>query len=185
MLQKSDPSCSHTAIKWVASPFHGWYIDLWSSNDHDESVCDRRKKFAYTRIPPVDHRLFARGTRYSAIAAISIRGVQDVVLVEGSVNGQVFTDFVKDSLVPILQPFNCTNPNSIVVMDNASIHHVDTVAEHILQTGALLRFQQSQGCYETKWSAISNIQSAKTIAFDMITENDSKEYAKCCGYNVM
>ena len=111
----------------------------------DESGCDRRnsmRKFAYTLrgIPPVDHRILARGTRYSAITAISVRGVQDVVLAEGSVNGEAFAKFVEDSLVPILQPFNCSNPNSIVVMDNASIHHVDEVAELIIQTGALLYF---------------------------------------------
>ena len=63
---------------------------------------------------------------------------QDVVLAEGSVNGEAFADFIKDSLVPILQPLNCCNPNTIGVMDNASIHHVDEVAELIIQTGALL-----------------------------------------------
>ena len=174
----------------------------------DESGCDRRnnmRKFAYTirGIPPVDHRLLVRGTRYSAITAISIKGVQDVVLVEGSVNGQVFTNFVKDSLIPILQPFNCTNPNSIVVMDNASIHHVDTVAEHILQTGALLHFlppySPDLNPVEQVFSKVKTIMKQNdqlfqvfsqpklllTIAFDMITESDCKEYAKCCGYNVM
>ena len=60
--------------------------------------------------------------------------------VEENVNEKIFTDFVKDSLLPILQPFNCCNPNSIVIMDYVSIHHVDRVAEHIIQTGALLLF---------------------------------------------
>ena len=62
------------------------------------------RKFAYTLrgIPPVDHRLLARGTRYSAITAISVRGVLDVVLAEGNVNGEVFAGSIKDSLVPIL-----------------------------------------------------------------------------------
>ena len=46
----------------------------------DESGCDRHnsmRKFAYTLrgIPPVDHRILARGTRYSAITAISVIGV--------------------------------------------------------------------------------------------------------------
>ena len=144
--------------------------------------------------------LLVRGTRYSAI---SIRGVQDVVLVEGNVNGQVFTNFVKDSLVPILQPFNCINNNSIVVMDNASIHHVDAVAEHILQTGALLHFlppySPDLNPVEQVFSKVKAIMKQNdhlfqifshpklllTIAFDMITESDCKEYAKCCGYNVV
>ena len=63
----------------------------------DEYGCDRRnsmRKFAYTirGLPPVDYRTFSRGTRYSAITAATVKGVQDVtcMLVEGSVNGEVF-----------------------------------------------------------------------------------------------
>ena len=117
-------------------------------------------------------------------------------------NGQVFTDFIKDSLVPILQPFKC-NPNSVVVMDNASIHHVDTVAEHLLQRGALLHFLHPYPSpppdlnpVEQVFSKVKIIMKQNnqlfqifsqpklllTIVFDMITENDCKEYAKCCGY---
>ena len=101
-LQRSDESRARfMADILVFDP----YMIIWL----DESGCDRRnsmRKFAYTLrgFPPVDHRLLARGKRYSAITAVSTRGVQDVVLVEGNVNGQVFTDFIKDSLVPILQP---------------------------------------------------------------------------------
>ena len=34
----------------------------------------------------------------------------------------------KSCLLPVLLPFNWINPRSVVVMDNASIHHVDAVA---------------------------------------------------------
>ena len=72
----------------------------------DESDCDKRnsiRKVAYTLrgISPVYYRILARGKRYLAITGISVRGVQDVVLVEGNVNGETF---IKNSLVPILQP---------------------------------------------------------------------------------
>ena len=36
--------------------------------------------------------------------------------------------------------FNGTNQNSIVILDNASIHHVDYVVETILNVGALVKF---------------------------------------------
>lgn len=54
----------------------------------DESGCERRnsmRKFAYTLkgVTPVDHRILARGKRYSAITAITVHGVQDVLLAEG------------------------------------------------------------------------------------------------------
>ena len=42
--------------------------------------------------------------------------------------------------MPILQPFNGSNARSVVVMDNASIHHVDRVVRSIQNTGALIRF---------------------------------------------
>lgn len=174
----------------------------------DESGCDRRnstRKFAYTikGMAPVDHRVLARGKRYSAITAVTVRGIQDVLLAEGSVNGDCFTDFVRDSLVPILQPFNCSNPNSIVVMDNAAIHHVAGVANLVLQTGALLHFlppySPDLNPVEQVFSKVKTIMKENdqlfqiysaprvliTMAFGMVTENDCRAYAKCCGYNVM
>jgi len=69
-----------------------------------------------------DHRLLARGERYSAIAIMSMEGLLDVHLADGTVNGLKFEEFVKSSLIPILNPFNWNNKHSLVVMDNASIH---------------------------------------------------------------
>ena len=112
-------------------------------------------------------------------------------------NGQIFTDFIKYSLIPLLRPFNCCNPNSIVIMDNASIHHVYEVSELISQTGALLHFlppySPDLNPVEQVFSKVKAIMKENDqifseprvlliMAFDMITENDCKEYAKCCEY---
>ena len=66
----------------------------------DESGCDRRdstRKFGYSvrGLPPVDHRILVRGIRYSAIPVVSLYGVHDVYLAEGSVNGKKFEQFIK------------------------------------------------------------------------------------------
>jgi hypothetical protein len=37
-------------------------------------------------------------------------------------------------------PFNGVNPKSVVVFDNASIHHVSSFIETITKVGALVRF---------------------------------------------
>ena len=71
---------------------------------------------------------------------MSARGVEDVNMYEGSINGDIFCDLIERCLIPILQPFNGTNDSSIIVMDNTSIHHVDRVVTTIQNTGALLRF---------------------------------------------
>ena len=59
---------------------------------------------------------------------------------EGTVNGDVFEDFVHTTLLPTLQPFNGTNSRSVVVLDNASIHHLDRIQDIITSSGALIRF---------------------------------------------
>ena len=56
----------------------------------DGSGCDRRnsiRKYGYSvkGIPPVEHMLLVRGTRYSAIPVMSIAGIHDVYLAEGHV----------------------------------------------------------------------------------------------------
>ena len=40
-----------------------------------------------------------------------------------------FEYFVRTCLLPIVLPYNGINPHSIVIMDNASIHHVDPVVQ--------------------------------------------------------
>lgn len=66
--------------------------------------------------------------------------MEDVDTYEGNVNGEIFCDFVKRCLVPLLNPFDGTSERSVVVMDNASIHHVENVTSTILATGAIIRF---------------------------------------------
>ena len=55
-------------------------------------------------------------------------------------NRERFAKFVQHStLLPVLMPFNGTNPHSVVVMDNTSIHHVEEIADLIeTQAGAKL-----------------------------------------------
>ena len=76
-----------------------------------------------------DHRLLVRGIRYTAIPVISMEGVHDVYLHQGNMNGDSFSCFVEKCLLPILLPFNWHNPRSVVLLDNASIHHVQEVKD--------------------------------------------------------
>ena len=55
-------------------------------------------------------------------------------------NGDIFLDFLYTQLLPILRPFDGRSINSVVVMNNASIHHVDAVIDSICSVGALVRF---------------------------------------------
>ena len=55
-----------------------------------------------------------------------------------SVNGDVFEHFLCQCVLPLILPFDGNNPRSVVVMDNASIHHVERVCDIITGVGARL-----------------------------------------------
>ena len=68
----------------------------------DESGCDKRntiRKYGYSirGMPLCEQHLLVRGTRYSAIPIISMSGVLDVYLAEGTVDGRKFVKFIRES----------------------------------------------------------------------------------------
>ena len=73
----------------------------------------------------VSHELRVSGQRINAIGAMSTEGREEVYIVEGNVTGESFVKFIQNCLLPILQPFNGTNSHSVVVGDNASVHHFE------------------------------------------------------------
>ena len=67
----------------------------------DESGCAGRnciRKYGYSirDIRPVDHRILIQGTRYST--KMSVQGIHDVFLAEGTINGERFSSFSSDIL---------------------------------------------------------------------------------------
>ena len=111
----------------------------------DETGSDGRnyvRKFGYSlrgMRAEVPH-LLARGQRISAIAAIDCDGLVEVDYAIGTVNADIFFDFVRGSLLPNLQPFDGTSKRSVVIMDNCSIHHVDSITALFEEAGVVLLF---------------------------------------------
>ena len=56
----------------------------------------------------ISHELRVSGQRNNAIVAMSTEVMEDVYIVEGNVTGEVFVKFVRNCLLPVLQPFNGT-----------------------------------------------------------------------------
>ena len=110
----------------------------------DETGCDRRntiRRHGYgVRGKPVGcQKLLVRGERISVIVAMTVNGILDLQIVRGSVNGDIFMDFIQRVLLPNLMPFNGTNPNS-VLLDNCSVHHVEGVVDTIQEMGTIVHF---------------------------------------------
>ena len=111
----------------------------------DEMGSDRRNSirscgYSLRGMRAVNRVLRVGGKRLSVIGGMSLSGIEDIYIAEGNVNGDIFEDYVRTTLLPMLQPFNGINSHSVVVMDNASIHHLDKILEMIHGVGALVRF---------------------------------------------
>lgn len=163
----------------------------------------RKRAYSLRGITPRDHRLLIRGTRYSAIPVMSSEGIHDVCLVQGTVNGETFEEFVRSHLMPILQPFNWVNPFSVVITDNTSIHrvYVDGVKELIEdQAGSRLLFlppySPDLNPLEEAFSQVKSIMEQNDdhfqvysaprellcLAFGMVTKEDCQSYIAHSGY---
>ncbi|NJL00207.1 MAG: transposase [Spirulinaceae cyanobacterium SM2_1_0] len=132
-----------------------------------------------------------RGQNVSLIGALSLRGVIAQTSLLGAVDGLTFEAFVAGELVPKLWP------GADVVMDNASIHQGDPVAEMIRAAGAHLLYLPT---YSPDFSPIENLGSklkhilrslgaraapdllaALEQAYAQITQTDIQHwFAHCC-----
>jgi hypothetical protein len=78
-----------------------------------------------------------RGTKYSILPAISLDGILHLEVVENAIAGADFRRFVEGLLL-------CMNawplPNSVLVIDNASIHKVAGIREMVEAHGTRLLF---------------------------------------------
>ena len=111
----------------------------------ESSACDARnymRKFGFSLrgMRAECHRILVHGEHISAVAAISSDGLTAVKLKKGTVNADYFVDFLRGSLVPNMLPFDGTNPKSIAIMDNCSIHNVQAVVDIFDAAGIFLLF---------------------------------------------
>ena len=111
----------------------------------DETGADRRnllRKYSYSlRGKPAENQEWLlRGERISVISIMSMEGLLDSKVFYGTVDGDDTYDFVTQCLLPHIQPFDGYNPHSVVILDNASVHHVPEVSKAIEDMGAIVHY---------------------------------------------
>jgi transposase len=99
----------------------------------DESATNRfTSQRTYAWAPIGDrarrHDFFVRGTRYSILPAISLDGVLHLDILTRSWTGIEFRQYL-DILLDNMNPY--PQNNSVLIMDNASVHHFDGVREMV------------------------------------------------------
>lgn len=118
----------------------------------------------------------------SLVAGVCLEGPLAPCIFEGPMDGAMFLVWVREGLVPALQP------QDLVIMDNLSTHKVDGVAAAIQQAGARLLYlppySPDLNPIENMWSKIKQclrslaprtleeLSSATKIAFAAVTSAD-------------
>ena len=111
----------------------------------DETGCDMRdtmRLYGYSLIGQraICHHTYVRGKRVSTIAALSTNGIIAKDFLQGTCSGEEYFDFLRGSLIPQMLPFDGINPNSILIMDNCSVHHTDEVTGLLQDSGILVLY---------------------------------------------
>jgi transposase len=107
------------------------HIRSWQYVFVDESGCDkrageRRSGWAPRGVTPIKVSRFQREQRYQILPAYTQDGVIFSRVYQGTTDSAFFEDFV-EQLLPSMNPW--PGPNSVLVMDNAPIHHTERIKQ--------------------------------------------------------
>lgn len=124
--------------------FYQYKISHFRSDQYvfvDESGTDQRIGFRRTTwsplgIAPVQGQALAREDRYQIIPAYTSEGILTASIYRGATNTSIFEDFVKNILLPKCGKYPAKN--SVIIMDNASIHHSETIRQLCADAGVIL-----------------------------------------------
>lgn len=135
-----------------------------------------------------------RGVVTTMIGALTTRGLETLMTIEGGTDGNVFLAFVEHQLVPLLRP------GMTVVLDNAGAHKVRAVVMAIEACGASVRFlppySPEFNPIEMAWSKLKALlQAAKArtrraldeaiaAAMKAITAGDAGGWIRASGYAI-
>jgi transposase len=134
------------------------------------------------------------GATVTLIGALSRRGLEAPLTVEGATDGEVFSAYVKRVLGPTLKT------GDIVVMDNLRAHNVSGIREAIEVRGAKLLYlppySPDLSPIECGWSKLKTavrargartrrtLEYALKQALTTITKADAVAWITHCGYTV-
>jgi hypothetical protein len=144
------------------------------------------------------------GTKYSILPAISLDGILHLEVIENAITGADFLQFV-EGLLPRMNAWPL--PNSVLVVDNASIHKVagicDMVEEHSAHLLFLPTYSPDFDPIELAFLTIKawlhtncdhmnqemesedgSVYNALWQAVHTVTQEDARGWYKHCGYQL-
>ncbi|PKC01482.1 hypothetical protein RhiirA5_261733, partial [Rhizophagus irregularis] len=103
----------------------------------DERSLSRGYGYSLKNIFTTKKNVFVRGIRYTILPALSLQGIIAVDIMEGNCTKEKFREFVISN-VPQMNAY--PNEQSVLVLDNARIHHDDDLIDYIEAFGGRVEF---------------------------------------------
>lgn len=147
----------------------------------------------------VKKQVFVHGHRLSGLGLLTIDGMVAISVVEGLFTAATFKTFIEEDVLPLCTPY--PGKLSVLIMDNAKIHHGEGIAELIRETGVRLEYLPPYSpdlnpieeafskiksficCNQEYFSDdVNGIIYDMYIAMDMITGSDAEGYIMHAGY---
>lgn len=109
----------------------------------DESACNERtgdRKYGWS---PINSSVklsysFKRSERWSLLPAMTVDGYLSFTIFQGAITAEILMDFLEHQVLPYCNPY--PESNSVIILDNASIHRADRVRQLCEQAGVLLEY---------------------------------------------
>ncbi|OAX31403.1 hypothetical protein K503DRAFT_676293, partial [Rhizopogon vinicolor AM-OR11-026] len=106
-------------------------IGFLDETSKDERTLGRSAGRSLKGICAMKKQVFIHGHRLSALGLLTVDGMMAVSVIEGSFMTVKFKTFIEEDVVTtLMHPIS-----SVLVMDNAKIHHGDGVADLIREAG--------------------------------------------------
>jgi transposase len=109
----------------------------------DESACNERtgdRKYGWSPVGvPVELSYsFRRSERWSLLPALTVDGYLSYTIFQGSITSEILESFLEFQVLPYCNPHPA--PNSVIVLDNASIHRSERVRQLCERAGVILEY---------------------------------------------
>ncbi|TFY52053.1 hypothetical protein EVG20_g10726 [Dentipellis fragilis] len=104
----------------------------------DERTCGRHYGWSQKGRHAEKKQVFMRGHRTTMTGLLTLNGMEAATVVEGSMTWNLFLEFLEHTVLP-----KCTaypGPCSILVMDNAKIHHGNEILELVDRFGVQIEY---------------------------------------------
>jgi transposase len=111
------------------------FLDESAAN---ERTGDRKYGWSPTGVECEVFSSIKRSKRWSFLPALDVNGWFEWLIFQGSITGNMFLAFVRNQVLPHCEPF--PGKRSVLVLDNAAIHHSQELKDMCEEAGVRLEF---------------------------------------------